>query len=87
MSNIVKTYFEAFNAGDVEAMLECLTADVAHHVNEGRIRVGKTKFGEFCEHMNHCYKEELTDMVEQAEFWWECIMPLRFGYGTRLHDP
>ncbi|MBB96358.1 MAG: isopropylmalate/homocitrate/citramalate synthase [Rhodobacteraceae bacterium] len=63
MSNIVKTYFEAFNAGDVEAMLECLTADVAHHVNEGRIRVGKTKFGEFCEHMNHCYKEELTDMV------------------------
>lgn len=63
MSDIVKTYFEAFNAGDLEKMLECLTADVAHHVNEGVIRVGKTKFAEFCEHMNHCYKEHLTDMV------------------------
>lgn len=63
MSDIVKTYFEAFNAGDVEGMLDCLTADVAHHVNEGNIRVGKTKFAEFCEHMNHCYKENLTDMV------------------------
>ncbi|MAC79092.1 MAG: isopropylmalate/homocitrate/citramalate synthase [Rhodobacteraceae bacterium] len=63
MSDIVKTYFEAFNAGDVDGMLDCLTADVAHHVNEGNIRVGKTKFAEFCEHMNHCYKEELTDMV------------------------
>ena len=24
---------------------------------------GKIKFAEFCAHMNHCYREELTDMV------------------------
>lgn len=63
MSDIVKQYFAAFNAGDVEAMLACLSPDVAHHVNEGRIRTGKVKFAEFCAHMNHCYREELTDMV------------------------
>ncbi|OWU70568.1 ketosteroid isomerase-related protein [Marinibacterium profundimaris] len=63
MSDIVKQYFEAFNAGDTEAMLACLDTDVAHHVNEGRIRVGKIKFAEFCAHMSHCYREELTDMV------------------------
>ena len=44
-------------------MLACLDTDVAHHVNEGRIRVGKIKFAEFCAHMSHCYREELTDMV------------------------
>jgi len=36
---------------------------VAHHVNEGQIRRGKDAFAEFCDHMNRCYKEELTDIV------------------------
>ena len=60
---IVQRYFEAFNAGDTQAMLECLTDDVAHHVNEGRIRRGKALFSDFCDHMSRCYREELTDMV------------------------
>lgn len=59
----IHTYFQAFNAGDTEAMLDCLSADVAHHVNEGKIRTGKILFAEFCAHMSHCYREELTDMV------------------------
>lgn len=63
MSETIKRYFAAFNAGDVETMLDCLSDDVAHHVNEGQIRVGREKFAEFCAHMNRCYKEELTDMV------------------------
>ena len=61
--SIIRAYFDAFNAGDTEAMLDCLTADVAHHVNEGKIRVGKIQFAEFCAHMSHCYRETLTDMV------------------------
>ncbi|MFU1477562.1 ketosteroid isomerase-related protein [Roseovarius sp. C7] len=56
-------YFQAFNAGDTEAMLGCLAEDVAHHVNEGAVRVGKDKFRAFCDHMSRCYREELTDMV------------------------
>lgn len=63
MSETVKRYFDAFNAGDVQGMLDCLSEDVAHHVNEGQIRTGKEKFAEFCAHMNRCYKELLTDIV------------------------
>ncbi len=63
MKDIIQRYFDAFNRGDVPAMLDCLSDDVAHHVNEGQVRQGKEKFRAFCEHMNRCYREELTDMV------------------------
>ncbi len=61
--HIIQQYFDAFNAGDTAAMLDCLTDDVAHHVNEGQIRTGKTAFEAFCAHMTRCYSETLTDMV------------------------
>lgn len=63
MNETVKRYFEAFNAGDVNAMLTCVSDDVAHHVNEGEVRTGKERFRAFCEHMSRCYRETLTDMV------------------------
>ncbi len=63
MSDTIKRYFAAFNAGDVDGMLACLADDVAHHVNEGQVRQGKDKFRAFCEHMNRSYSENLTDMV------------------------
>lgn len=63
MNSTVQDYFDAFNKGDVSAMLACLSDDVAHHVNEGQVRKGKDLFRSFCEHMNRCYREELTDMV------------------------
>jgi len=63
MTETIARYFDAFNSGDTAAMLDCLDDDIAHHVNEGKIRLGKEKFAEFCAHMSRCYKEELTDMV------------------------
>lgn len=60
---IIDTYFAAFNAGDTAGMLACLSDDIAHHVNEGQIRIGKEKFSAFCDHMSRCYREELTDIV------------------------
>jgi steroid delta-isomerase-like uncharacterized protein len=63
MTAVVKRYFEAFNEGDLPAMLECLAEDVEHHVNEGGIRHGKGAFAEFCAHMHRCYREKLTDLV------------------------
>ncbi len=63
MTQIIETYFNAFNAGDVDGMVACLHEDVAHHVNEGNIRIGKQAFAEFCAHMSACYKETLTEMV------------------------
>ena len=62
MHTTIQAYFTAFNAGDVEGMLNCLDDTVAHHVNEGQVRIGKDAFRSFCEHMNQCYCESLTDM-------------------------
>jgi steroid delta-isomerase-like uncharacterized protein len=60
---IIEQYFAAFNTGDLDGMLACLSPEVRHHVNEGQVRVGKEKFQAFCEHMNRCYRENLTDIV------------------------
>ena len=62
-TDVLRRYYDAFNAGDTAGMLECLSDDVAHHVNEGNVRVGKEKFSECNGHMTRCYKENLTDIV------------------------
>lgn len=59
----IQSYFDAFNAGDTEGMVACLSDEVAHHVNEGKVRVGRAAFADFCAHMSRCYSENLTDMV------------------------
>lgn len=64
--HVIHDYFTAFNAGDVPGMLACVSDDVAHHVNEGKIRSGKPLFEAFCQHMSRCYRENLTDMVIMA---------------------
>lgn len=63
MKSTIEAYYRAFNAGDTDAMLALVTEDVAHHVNEGGIRVGRTKFAEFNAHMGHAYRERLEDLV------------------------
>ncbi|MBV9051894.1 MAG: nuclear transport factor 2 family protein [Hyphomicrobiales bacterium] len=63
---LIGRYYEAFNAGDTKAMLACLSEDVRHDVNQGRSRVGKKLFSEFCAHMARCYKERLSDIVIMA---------------------
>lgn len=63
MTKVVKRYFDAFNAKNYDAMIACLTDDVAHHVNEGGVRTGKQAFAEFCAHMDRCYDENLTNIV------------------------
>ena len=60
---VIAAYFDAFNAGNTDAMLDCVTEDVNHHVNEGKRRVGKDLFAAFNAHMTRCYRENLTDMV------------------------
>ena len=59
----LEAYYAAFNAGNPEGMLACVSDDVEHRVNEGAIRFGKDKFAEFCSHMGVSYREELKDMV------------------------
>ena len=59
----IEAYYAAFNAGDAQAMLDCVTDDIEHRVNEGAIRLGKDKLAEFCSHMGVSYRETLKDMV------------------------
>lgn len=37
MSNVVKCYFDDFNAGEVSEMLASVTNCLAHHMNEGQV--------------------------------------------------
>lgn len=59
----IRAYYDAFNTGDMDRFLSLLTDDVAHDINQGARQTGKQAFAKFMDHMNRCYKEELTDMV------------------------
>ena len=64
---LLSRYYEAFNAGNGEGMLACLTDDVAHDINQGDRQSGKDAFRSFLAHMDRCYKERLTDSVLMAD--------------------
>ena len=61
--DILRSYFEAFNDDDTDAMVAMVTDDVEHHVNQGGVRRGKEAFAEFSAMMTRCYKERLEDVV------------------------
>lgn len=63
---LIGRYYAAFNAGDGEAMLACLSDDVAHDINQGARQVGKAAFRAFLAHMDRCYREQLADIVIMA---------------------
>ena len=63
---LITRYYAAFNAGDNEAMLACLSDDVAHDINQGARQQGKDAFRAFLAHMGRCYRERLTDVVIMA---------------------
>jgi steroid delta-isomerase-like uncharacterized protein len=62
-AKLIRTYYEAFNKGDSDAMLAHLTDDVIHDVNQGERRVGKEKFRAFNARMTHHYRERLTEIT------------------------
>lgn len=63
---LIERYYAAFNAGDGEGMLACLTEDVVHDINEGQRQHGKEAFRAFLAHMDRCYRERLNDIVIMA---------------------
>jgi steroid delta-isomerase-like uncharacterized protein len=60
---LIRDYYEAFNGGNTDGMLDFLADDVIHDVNQGERREGKEKFRAFNARMTHNYKEELKDIV------------------------
>ncbi len=63
---LMQRYYDAFNAGDWQGMLDCVSEDVAHDINQGERVVGKAAFAQFLGHMERCYKERLEDIVLMA---------------------
>ena len=63
---LLDRYYAAFNAGDGEGMLACLSDDVAHDINQGERQPGKAAFRAFLAHMDRCYRERLADIVVMA---------------------
>ena len=56
---LIKRYYDAFNRGDSEGMLACLSETVVHDVNQGERRTGKDRFRAFNARMTHLYQERL----------------------------
>lgn len=62
-ADLLRSYYDAFNRGDSAAMLALLTDDVVHEPSQGAVRIGRTAFAEFLDHMYRCYSERVIDPV------------------------
>ena len=62
----IQRYYDAFNRGDWQAMLDCLHPDVVHDLNQGAREVGKDAFAAFLGRMNASYREQLRNIVVLA---------------------
>lgn len=60
---LIQAYYTAFNAGQPHAMLDLLTPDVIHDINQAKRETGRDKFAVFLDHMNSAYRETLTDIA------------------------
>ena len=65
-TELVLTYYTAFNRGDWEGMLALLTDDVAHDLNQGNRETGREAFATFLSRMDASYREQLRDIVVLA---------------------
>ncbi|WP_241688301.1 ketosteroid isomerase-related protein [Pseudoxanthomonas composti] len=60
--DLIDRYYQAFNAGQWEAMLALLTDDVAHDLNQGPRETGRDTFAAFLARMNASYSEQLREI-------------------------
>jgi steroid delta-isomerase-like uncharacterized protein len=63
MKNLIQHYYDTFNSGNREALLELLSDDVVHEINEGSAEVGRDTFHTFLERMDRCYQEQVENLV------------------------
>lgn len=62
-SAIVASYYKCFNREDWDGMLDHLSNDVVHDLNQGPSEIGKDAFREFLARMNKSYSERLRKIV------------------------
>ncbi|HEX7391024.1 MAG TPA: ketosteroid isomerase-related protein [Acidiphilium sp.] len=66
VKNLIESYYAAFNAGNPQGMLDLLTDDVIHDINQGARETGRAAFAAFLDHMNVSYRERLADIAVMA---------------------
>ncbi|UFA50745.1 nuclear transport factor 2 family protein [Deinococcus radiophilus] len=60
---LIEAYYAAFNRGDSAGMLELLTDDVVHDINQGGREHGKEAFRVFLDTMDTHYRERAEDLT------------------------
>lgn len=60
---LINQYYAVFNSGDRSAMLDLLTADVLHEINQGESQMGIDDFRVFLQRMDRCYAEKVEELV------------------------
>jgi steroid delta-isomerase-like uncharacterized protein len=81
---LLARYYDAFNAGDNEAMLACLTDDVAHDINQGSRQIGRQAFRAFLAHMDRCYREAAGGNHPDGPFGWHARSRRICAHGAYL---
>jgi steroid delta-isomerase-like uncharacterized protein len=61
--SLIREYYAAFNAGDMQRFLGFLHEQVAHDLNQGGREIGREAFGRFMQRMNRCYREQIVHLV------------------------
>jgi steroid delta-isomerase-like uncharacterized protein len=64
---VVRRYYDRFNAGDWDGMCALLADDVAHDLNQGGREVGRDRFRAFLDRMARSYRERLRDVVVMGD--------------------
>ncbi len=65
-TELVLTYYAAFNRGDWDGMLALLSDAVVHDLNQGARETGRDAFAAFLRRMQASYREQLRDVVVLA---------------------
>lgn len=60
---ILGSYYDAFNRADFSGMLNLLSEDIAHDINQGKREIGKEVFARFLKMMDFHYKESVRNLV------------------------
>jgi steroid delta-isomerase-like uncharacterized protein len=60
---LIKKYYDAYNAQDWKTFFDLLDENIVHDINQGGQELGKKAFEKFMEHMNECYKENVSHLV------------------------
>ena len=62
-TELIESYYAAFNAHDWDGMLALLSDDVIHDINQGDRETGVDAFRAFLMSMDRSYAEQVTNLV------------------------